>query len=156
MLRNFGLLSFLRSWKLTLFLATYLSATSFKIWTFSAFLYIVETTRTIFLKISSHNLHDVYNNVWNFHWDWFTAAPWNFKTNQKSALQHALFWRYANFSKLMRTIHISMNSTFQREYCQCFTFKRCHKFKLICTGHGGMYSAHCLGKISITSKQWML
>ena len=30
---------------------------------------------------------------------------------------------------IMRTIHISMTSTFQFEYCQCFTFKRCDKFK---------------------------
>ena len=30
----------------------------------------------------------------------------------------------------MRTIHISMTSTFQCEYCQCFTFKRCDKSKL--------------------------
>ena len=28
--------------------------------------------------------------------------------------------------------------------------------KLKCTSHGGMYSAHCFGKISITSKPWML
>ena len=34
------------------------------------------------------------------------------------------------FSKLMRTIHISMTSTFQCQYFQCFTFKRCHKLKL--------------------------
>ena len=74
MLGNFGVLSFSRSWKLTRFLTT------FRIWTFSAFLYISETTRTNFFKISSHNLHNVYNNVWNFHWDWFTATPWNFKT----------------------------------------------------------------------------
>ena len=46
-----------------------------------------------------------------------------------------------------------MTSTFQCEYCQCFTFKRCDKFKLKCTSHGGMYSAHYFGKISITSKQ---
>ena len=71
-------------------------------------------------------------------------------------IQHSLFWRYANFSKLMRTIQISTTSTFQCEYCQCFTFKRCDKFKLKCTSHGGMYSAHYFGKISITSKQWML
>ena len=56
-------------------------------------------------------------------------------------------------SQLMRTIHMSMTSTFQGEYCQCFTFKRCDKFKLKCTSHGGMYSAHYFGKISITSKQ---
>ena len=40
---------------------TCLSATSFKIWTFSAFLYIAETISTNFVKISSHNLHNVYN-----------------------------------------------------------------------------------------------
>ena len=79
------------------------------------------------------------------------------RTGQKSALQHSLFWRYANFSKLMRTIHISMTSTFQCEYCQCFTFKRCDKFKLnCCTSHGGLYSAHYFGKISVRSRPWML
>ena len=31
---------------------------------------------------------------------------------QKYALQHSLLWRYANFSKIMRTIHTSMTSTF--------------------------------------------
>ena len=41
-----------------------------------------------------------------------------------------------------------MTSTFQCEYCQCFTFKRCDKFKLKCTSHGGMYGAHYFGKIS--------
>ena len=81
MLGNFGVFSFLRSWKLTRFLTTCISATSFRIWTFSAFLYISETTRTNFFKISSRNLHNVYKNVWNFHEDWFTATPWNFKTN---------------------------------------------------------------------------
>ena len=39
-------------------------------------------------------------------------------------------------------IHISMTSTFQCEYCQCFTFKRWDKFKLKCTSRGGMYRAH--------------
>ena len=43
-----------------------------------------------------------------------------------------------------RTIHIFMTSTFQCEYCQCFTFKRCDKFKLKCASHGGMYSAHMI------------
>ena len=43
---------------------------------------------------------------------------------------------------------MSMTSTFQCEYCQCFTFKRCDKFKLKCTSHGGMYGAHYFGKIS--------
>ena len=116
------------------------------------FLYLWNDSNDFFL-ISSHYLHNVYNNV----------TPWNFqdkpilRTGQKSALQHSLFWRYANFSKLMRTIHISMTSTFQCEYCQCFTFKRCDKFKLKCTSHGDMYSAHySVGKIRITSKQGML
>ena len=43
-----------------------------------------------------------------------------------------------------------MTRTFQCEYCQCFTFKRCDKFKLKCIGHGGVYSAHYFGKISTT------
>ena len=39
-----------------------------------------------------------------------------------------------------------MTSTFQCEYCQCFTFKRCDKFKLKCTSDGGMYSAQYFWK----------
>ena len=62
-LGNFGVFSFLGSCKLSRFLTTCISATSFKIWTFSAFLYISETTLTNFFKISSHNFHNVYNNV---------------------------------------------------------------------------------------------
>ena len=54
MIGNFVVLSLLRSWKLTRFLTTCISATSFRIWTFSAFLYISETTRTNFFKISPH------------------------------------------------------------------------------------------------------
>ena len=52
-----------------------------------------------------------------------------------------------------KTIYISMASTFQRKYCQCFTFKRYDKFKLKCTSHGGMYSARYFGKTSRMSKQ---
>ena len=37
--------------------------TSFQIWTFSAILYLSETTRTNFLKIPSHNLHNVCKKV---------------------------------------------------------------------------------------------
>ena len=40
---------------------------------------------------------------------------------------NSLLWRYANYSKLMTTIHTFMASTFQGEYCQCFTFKICNK-----------------------------
>ena len=47
----------------------------------------------------------------------------------------ATFCHSANFSKLMRTMHISMTDAFQCEYC---TFKRCDKFKLKCSSHGGM------------------
>ena len=59
-LGDFDVFSFLRSSKLTRFLITCLSATSFQRGTFSAILYISETTRTNFLKISSHNLHNVH------------------------------------------------------------------------------------------------
>ena len=161
MLGNFGVFSVLRAWKLTGFLTTCLSATSFKIWTFSAFLYIYETTRTNFLKslpiifllyiIMSETFIKIdYCNTLKF------QDKTILRTGQKSALQQSLFWRYANFSKLMRTIHISMTSKFQCEYCQCFTIKRCDKFKLKCTSHGDMYSMHSFGKNSLTSKQWML
>ena len=37
------------------------------------------------------------------------------------------FLRYANFSKLMRTIHTFMASPFQCEYWPCFIFERCNK-----------------------------
>ena len=48
MLGNLGVFSFLRSWKLTRSFTTCLSATSFKIWTFSRFLCISETAQTNF------------------------------------------------------------------------------------------------------------
>ena len=41
-----------------------------------------------------------------------------------------------------------MTSIFQCECYQCFTFKRCDKFKLKCASHGGMYSAHYFGKLA--------
>ena len=70
LLRNFGVFSFLRSCKLTRFLTTCLSATSFKIWTFSRFLCISETAQTnFFLKISSNNLRNVYN-IYTFDQFW--------------------------------------------------------------------------------------
>ena len=50
----------------------------------------------------------------------------------------------------MRTIHISMTSKFQCEYCQCFTFKRYDKFKLKCTSH--VYSAHYFGNDNASEK----
>ena len=76
----------------------------------------MRTNRIVLKPHASHNLHDVHNNVWNFHWDWYTATPWNFKTKlayepTKNRVKHLLFWRYPNFSKLMRTIHTSVNST---------------------------------------------
>ena len=44
---------------------------------------------------------------------------------------------------IIRVVRVaSMTSTFQCEYCQCFTFKRCDNFKLKCTSHGGMYCPH--------------
>ena len=60
-------------------------------------------------------------------------------TDQKSALQHSLVWRYANFSKLMPTIHTSMANSFQYEHCQRFTFTIAIKVMLKCTRLGGMY-----------------
>ena len=73
---------------------------------FYAFLYINETTPTNFSKISSHNLHNVYNKVTLklslrlIHCNIlkFQDKP-ALRTCQKSALHHSLFWRYANFSK---------------------------------------------------------
>ena len=54
-LGNFGVFSFLGSCKLSRFLTTCISATSFKIWTFSAFLSISEMTRTnLFLNLFAY------------------------------------------------------------------------------------------------------
>ena len=94
--------------------------------------------------------------------DSLSATSWNFKTNL--SCEPVKNPRYnihgltlsANFSKLMWTIHICRTSTFQCENVQCFTFKRCDKFKIKVLCHGGMYSAHHFGKIYITSEQWML
>ena len=55
------------------------------------------------------------------------------RTGQESAFQYSLFRPYANFSKLMPTIHTSMTRTFQCEYCQCSTFKTCNKIHTITT-----------------------
>ena len=65
--------------------------------------------------------------------------------------------RNAGWSKLMRTWYIyPWLVHFSVSICQCFTFKRCDKFKLKCTSHGSMYCAHYFGKISMTWKQWMM
>ena len=92
MLGNFGVFSFLRSWKVTRFLSTCISETSFKIWTFSAFLYIAETTRTNFFKISSNNFHRVYNKVWHFHRDWFTDI-WYLRPAFLNTVGQILAWK---------------------------------------------------------------
>ena len=69
----------------------------------------------------------------------------------------SLSWLGTSFFPRVRHLWIRcMTNTFHREYCQCFTSRRCDKFKLKCTSHGSMYSAHYFGKISMTSKQWML
>ena len=47
-----------------------------------------------------------------------------------------------------------MTSTLQSEYCQCFTFKRCDKFKLKCASHGGMYTCEQVPKLEL--KYWKL
>ena len=132
MLGNFGVFSFLRSWKLTCFRTTFRSAILFQILTFSAFLNISKTAQQNSLSTSSHNLHDIYINVWNFHLDWLTVTPWNFKTNlayqpaKNPCYKHSPFSCYANFSKLMPTINTCMSSTFQCEYYHCLTFKICN------------------------------
>ena len=81
MLGNFGVFSFLRSWKLTRFLTTCVSATYSKFGLLALFCISLKRLERFFFKISPRNLHNVNNNVWNFHRDWFTATPWNFKTN---------------------------------------------------------------------------
>ena len=138
---NFGVFSFLRSWKLTRFLTTCMSASSFKIWTLALFCISLKLLERIFLK-SLHITFIIYRLKLSLRLIHCTTLKFHDKptlrTGQKSALQHSPFWRYANFPKLMRTIYISMTGTFQCEYCQCLAFKRCDKFKLKCTSHGVM------------------
>ena len=67
------------------------------------------------------------------------------RTCQKSALKHLLFSRYADFSKIMRTIHTSMTSTFYFECIVSFERKTLTILTLKCTSHGGM-CAHYLEK----------
>ena len=60
----------------------------------------------------------IYNKVWHFLLRLIHCNVLKFQdkpilqTCQNSALQHSLFWPYANFSKIMPTIHTSMTSTF--------------------------------------------
>ena len=105
MIGNFGVFSFLRSCKLTRFLTTSLNATSFKIWTFSAFLYISETTRTNFFLKSLHIIFIMYV-IMSETFTKIDSLP-HLEISRRTyptkfALQHSLFWRYDNFSKLMR------------------------------------------------------
>ena len=147
MLGNFGGFSFFRSWKLSLFLTTLISATSFKIWTFRAFLYISETTRTNFFKICSHNLHNVYlimsesfikiDSLQHLK----ISRQTDPRTGQKSALQHSLFWRYANFSKLMQRNIYQWLVHFSVSIVNVLHSKDAMNSNYN-IAHGGMYSAH--------------
>ena len=112
MLGNFGVFSFLRSWKLTRFLTTCISATSFKIWTFSAFFVCLKRLERSFLK-SLHTIFIMYIirsetfiKIDSLQHLKTSRKTYILRTGQKSALQHSLFWRYANFSKIMPTINI--------------------------------------------------
>ena len=69
------------------------------------------------------------------------------RTRQKSALQHSLFSRYADFFKIMRTIHTSMTSTFYFEFIVSFERKTLTILTFKCTSQGGI-CAHYLGKIN--------
>ena len=137
MLGNLGVFSFLCSF------TTWLSATSFKTWTFSAFkrlerfflkslhiifiMYIIRSET--FIKIDLLQNLEILRQTYPTNW-------WKIRATTFTV------WRYANFSKLMRTMHISMTSTFQCEYCQCLAFKVCNKSKLECASRGSMHSAH--------------
>ena len=105
MLGNFGVFSFLRSSKLTRFLTTSRSATSFKICTFSSFFYIsLKRLKRIFWK-SRHIIFIMYiirseTFIETDSLQHLKISRQTYPTNQKSALQHSLFWRYANFSKI--------------------------------------------------------
>ena len=83
----------------------------------------------------------------------YSTTYFTFQVRLRVVSHFSLGKKFSRVGQKMWTVHISMTSKFQCEYCKCFTFKRCDKFKLKCTSHGGMYSAHYFGKISITSKQ---
>ena len=129
MLGIFRVFSFLQSLKLSCFLTTCQGASLFLILNFSAFLYI---SRTEFFK-PLHIIFTIYIIVP----ETFIKIDLLQHQNERKRTQpmnrlkiHVItftFLRYANFSKLMRTIHTSMASTFQFEYWHCFAFKRCNK-----------------------------
>ena len=75
---------------------------------------------------------------------WFTARPWNFKTNLayepkkkiRVYLQHSLFWCYANFSKLMPTIHtVWLAQRNESSWVWKETVVKVHKQGLFCKRH---------------------
>ena len=78
------------------------------------------------------------------------------RTCQKSALQHSLFWRYVNFSKIMRTIHTSMTSTFILNLSHLLNVKHCT------FSHWNVLVLHIcivhinLEKLADNVKPWML
>ena len=94
LLGNFGSFSFLRSWKLTCFLTTCLSAylSILKFQVSVSIIYMVKIMWRGFTKILSSRSRDTQKRSkfrirmhldrwWNFHQDWFIATPWSVKTN---------------------------------------------------------------------------
>ena len=111
-----------------------LRTTSFKIWTFwRSFLYIWnDSNESIYIIFIIYIImSQTFIKI-----DSLSATPWNFKTNLSCEPVKNPWYNIhgltlsANFSKLMWTIHICRTSTFQCENVQCFTFKRCDKFKI--------------------------
>ena len=81
-------------------------------------LFCISRERLYRILFKSHHIN-VYIYIMS---DWFTATPRNFKANlaYQPAINlryniHCVFWRYANFYRLMCTRHTSMICTFQRE-----------------------------------------
>ena len=142
----------------TRFLTTCISATSFKIWTFSAFMYFSETTRTIFFTslhiifIMYIIMSETFIKIDSLQHLEISRQTYSIRTSQKSALQQALFWGYASFSGQYLypwLVHFSVSIV--NVFIQKMRWIQIKMYY-----HGGMYGTHYFGKISITTKQWKL
>ena len=80
-------------------------------------LFCISLERLDRILFKSHHINVYINNVWLIHCNTSKfQGELSLPTGHKSALQHdCVFWRYANFYRLMRTRHTTMICTFQWE-----------------------------------------
>ena len=85
----------------------------------------------IFIKIDS---------LKHFSWNFKTNLAYEPTKNPRYNIHSSRQTPYANFCKLMPTIHISMANTLRCEHYQCFYIQNMQKKVILkCTNHGDMY-----------------